>query len=115
MGADHRGLAPYFMEVIMSSEFIISALAIISILTSLTVEAIKKVLNEKEIEYSSNLLAIIVSIVLTIATCVLYVLYFSIPFTVQTAVVMIALTFLSFLSSTVGYDKVLQLIKQIWG
>ena len=99
----------------MNSGFLITALALISVLTSLTVEALKKIFDEKHINYSSNLLAVIVSTILTIALCVGYVLYFGIPFTIQTVIIMIALVFLSFLSATVGYDKVVQLLKQIKG
>ena len=97
----------------MSSGFIISALAIISVLTSLTVEAIKKILDEKKIEYASNLLAVIVAVILTAAICVGYILYNDIAFTVKTGVIMIAVVFLSFLSSTIGYDKVKQLLEQL--
>jgi len=97
----------------MSSQFLLSALAIISVLTSLTVEAIKKILDEKHKEYSSNLLAVIVAAVLTFAISVGYVLYYGIPWTIQTAITMIALIFLSFLSATVGYDKIKQLLEQI--
>lgn len=60
----------------MNNGFLLSALALISVLTSLTVEAIKKILNEKKVEYSSNLLAVIVSTILTVALCVGYALYF---------------------------------------
>lgn len=97
----------------MNSGFLISALAIIAAITSLTVEAIKKILDEKGVSYSSNLLAMIVAIILTIAVCVGYVLYYGIPFTIQTVIIMIALVFLSFLSATVGYDKVKMLIEQL--
>ena len=97
----------------MSSQFLLSALAIISVLTSLTVEAIKKILDEKHKEYSSNLLAVIVAAVLTFAISVGYVLYYGIPWTIQTAITMIALVFLSFLSATVGYDKIKQLLEQL--
>lgn len=97
----------------MNNGFLLSALALISVLTSLTVEAIKKILNEKQVEYSSNLLAVIVSTILTVALCVGYTLYFGEPFTVQKVIIMIALTFLSFLSATVGYDKVKMLIEQM--
>jgi len=97
----------------MNNGFLLSALALISVLTSLTVEAIKKILNEKQVEYSSNLLAVIVSTILTVALCVGYTLYFGEPFTIQKVIVMIALTFLSFLSATVGYDKVKMLIEQL--
>ena len=99
----------------MSNEFLLEALAIIAGLTSLTVQAIKKILDEKEIQYSSNLLAVIVSTVLTIGVCMAHVIYFSIPFSPQLVVIVVALTYLSFLCATVGYDKVSQLFKQIWG
>jgi membrane-bound acyltransferase YfiQ involved in biofilm formation len=95
----------------MSSGFLISALAIISGLTSLTVEAIKKILGDKK--YSSNLLAAIVAVILTVAVSAGYLVYFSVPLTPQIVVIIIALVFLAFLASTVGYDKVVQLFKQI--
>jgi hypothetical protein len=97
----------------MNNGFLLSALALISVLTSLTVEAIKKILNEKHVEYSSNLLAVIVSTILTVALCVGYTLYFGEPFTIQKVIIMIALTFLSFLSATVSFDKVKQALQQI--
>lgn len=99
----------------MNSGFLISVLALIAALTSLTVEGLKKILDEKGITYSSNLLAVIVSAILTVAMCVGYVLYSGIPFTIQTVIIMIALVFLSFLSATVGYDKVRQLLEQFKG
>ena len=95
----------------MSSGFLISALAIISGLTSLTVEAIKKILGDRK--YSSNLLAAIVAVILTVAVSAGYLVYFSISLTPQIVVIIIALVFLAFLASTVGYDKVVQLFKQI--
>ena len=95
----------------MSSSFLISALAIISVLTTLTVEAIKKLLGDKK--YSANLLAAIVAVVLTIVVSVCYMVYYSIPVTPQYVVVILAMTFLSFLSSTVGFDKIKQLLEQI--
>lgn len=97
----------------MNSQFLLSALAIISVLTTLTVEGIKKILDEKHKEYSSNLLAVIVSAVITFVGSVGYVLYNGIPWTIQTVVVMVVLIFLSFLSATVSYDKVKQLLEQM--
>lgn len=95
----------------MSSGFLISALAIISGMTALTVEAIKKLLGERK--YSANLLAAIVAVILTVAISVGYMVYYSIALTTQITVIIVALVFLSFLASTVGYDKVIQLIKQL--
>ena len=97
----------------MNSQFLLSALAIISVLTTLTVEGIKKILDEKKKEYSSNLLAVIVSAILTFAMSIGYVLYNGIPWTIQVVITMLSLMFLSFLSATVGFDKIKQLLQQL--
>jgi hypothetical protein len=92
---------------------LITALALISVLTSLTVEALKKLLGENIKSY--NLLAAIVSVLLTIAISIGYLVYTGTMLTSQIVVVIVALMFLSFLAATVGYDKVVQMIKQIIG
>ena len=97
----------------MNNGFLITALAAISVLTSLTVEALKKLLGDKIKSY--NLLAAIVSVVLTILVSVGYLIYTGTTFTAQIGVIMAALVFLSFLAATVGYDKVVQMLKQIIG
>ena len=97
----------------MNSGFLLIALALISAMTSLTVEALKKLLGEYVKSY--NLLAAIVSVVLTILVSVGYLIYTGTAFTAQIGVVIVALMFLSFLASTVGYDKVVQMLKQIIG
>ena len=95
----------------MDNGFLITALAAISVLTSLTVEALKKLLGENIKSY--NLLAAIVAVVLTIATSIGYLVYTQTVPTAQTAVIIVALVFLSFLSSTLGFDKVKQMIEQL--
>lgn len=97
----------------MSGEFLLKALALISGLTTLTVEAIKKLLNDKQIQYSSNLLAAIVAVILTLCVSVAYVLYFAVPLNVQVIISVIALIYLSFLCATIGFDKIKQLIEQM--
>jgi len=95
--------------------FIISALAIVSAVTTLTVQGIKKILDEQGKEYKSNLLAAIVAIVLSVASVVGYVLYNGISFSVQIVVLTVTFAFLSWLCAMVGYDKVMQLFKQFIG
>lgn len=97
----------------MSSEFLIYALAGIAGLTSLTVQALKKLLDEKEAKYSSNLLAVIVSVILTAAVSWGYVIYNAVEVTPQVVITMVALMYLSFLSATVGFDKIKQLVDQL--
>ena len=95
----------------MNGGFLITALALISILTSLTVEAIKKLAGDMVKSY--NLLAAILSVILTVAVSLGYLIYTGTMFTPQIGVIMVALVFLSFLSSTVGFDKVKQMLEQI--
>lgn len=96
----------------MTTTFLISALALISALTTLTVEGIKKLCGEK---YSYNVLAVIVALVLTLVGSILYIIYYSVPVTSQTVIIVIVLTYLAFLVSTTSFDKVKQLLKQIGG
>ena len=97
----------------MTLEFLGTALLAISVLTSLTVEGIKKILDSCKKNFSSNLLAIIVSIVITVISSVVYVVVKNIPYSFLLVVEILVLVFLSFLVSTLGYDKVMQLIKQV--
>lgn len=97
----------------MSNEFLLEVLAIISALTMMTVQAIKKILDEKEIKYSSNVLAAIVSTVLAVAVSIAHTLYFNVPFSVQLVVIVVALTYLSFLIAMLGYDKVVRPLLEI--
>lgn len=97
----------------MSGSFVVSALVAIAVFTSLTVEGIKKILDELGKKYSANILAAIVAVILTIAASAGYIIYTSTPLTPQVLVEAVAMTFLAFLCATVGYDKVVQAIKQI--
>ena len=94
------------------SGLLISALAVISALTSLTVEAIKKI-SQKELD--GNILAVVSALIITIIGSVLYIVYNSLSVTPQVIVIVIALAYLSFLSASCGYDKIKRLLEQIGG
>lgn len=97
----------------MSLPFLSCALLAISLLTNFSVEAIKKFLDESNASYSSNLLAAIISIVTALITSVLYIIANGIQFNLLVGIEIVVLMYLSFLTSTIGYDKVIQMIKQI--
>lgn len=99
----------------MNTGTILSALALVSGLTTLTVEGIKKILDESKIPYKSNLLAGIVAIVLSCCAVIADMLYFGKTFTVQTGVILVCFAFLSWLCSMVGFDKIKQLLEQFKG
>lgn len=89
-----------------------TGLMVVSLLTGLVTEAIKKIMVENGKTYKANTLAGIVSIVLAPATCVFYAVNTSMTFNEQFITGVIALTFMSWLCSMVGYDKVIQTFAQ---
>ena len=85
----------------MPISFLTTALLIVSVITNLTVEGIKKLLDGTKVKYSSNVLAAI------------YLIMTDTVFTMKIGVEIVVLMYLGFLISTVGYDKVIQMLKQI--
>lgn len=96
-------------------EIFLQALLLISLLTTATVEALKKIFEEKKVSYQPTVLAVIVSAILSIAVTIGYLVYTSTPFTAQIGVIAVSLLFLSFLCATNGYDKIKEIIKQVIG
>lgn len=92
-------------------ELFLTGLFFVSVLTTLTVEALKKMLGDKP--HNSNLLAAIVATVLSIVVSVFYVLYNGIGVTIQIVIATISFAFFSWLASMVGFDKVKQLLENI--
>lgn len=97
----------------MPIEFLTAALLAVSLLTNATVEALKKIFSETQINYSSNLLAVIVSIIMSCAISAGYMILNGVPFSIQIGVQIVILTYLSFLVATIGYDKIVQMLAQI--
>ena len=89
------------------------ALFTVSVLTGLTVEAIKKMFKDYQMTWHPNLLSAIVSTILSFLASVGWVVYTETLITPQLVVGVLALIFLSWLCSMVGYDKVSQAIAQI--
>lgn len=92
----------------MSITFFVSALAIVSAATALTVEGIKNVLKSMDKDCNATVLAAIISVVLSIGASVGYIIYTSTAVTAPLIVLIVAFAFLSFLCATVGYDKVVK-------
>lgn len=85
---------------------------VVSVFTSLTTEAIKKILSDHNLTYPVNTLAGIVALILALAAGIGYMVYAGMTFTVHAVIYLIALIFVSWLCSMVGYDKVIQAIEQ---
>ena len=96
----------------MSLQVFLMLLLIVSVLTGLTVEGVKKLLDERGKTYHANAMAGIVSVGLSVLVGVGYEILISGNLTATIAVYLIALVFLSWLCAMVGYDKVIQAISQ---
>lgn len=93
-------------------EVFLTGMMIVSTLTGLVVEALKKIFKEYNVKYRANTLAGIVAAVLSVAIGISYAVMASVSFTAQFIVCLIALTFMSWLCSMVGYDKVIGMFKK---
>jgi putative Mn2+ efflux pump MntP len=87
-------------------------LLVISTLTGLVTEAVKKIMIEHNVDYRANTITGLVSLVLSAAIGTGYIFITNIGFTAQVVVYLIALIFMSWLCAMVGYDKVIQTISQ---
>ena len=96
----------------MTVEIFLIALVIISSISSLVAEAVKKVLDDYNKSYHTNTLVGICAFVVAVIVSVLYIMYTGIPVTVSTIAAVIAITLLSWLCAMVGYDKVVQAFSQ---
>lgn len=97
----------------MNFELFLFGLLGTSVFTGLFTEAIKNVLTEYNKTYRANTLAGIVSLILSTAISVGYILLTDGVFTSQVIVCIVALVLMSWLCAMVGYDKVMQAISQI--
>lgn len=98
-------------EIMESAPMILIALLVSSTVTSLCVEAIKKMFNVA----SPNILAAIVSVVIGVGIGIGIVVLKQLPVSAETVIFVIALTVLTWLCAMLGYDKVVQTISQLKG
>ena len=105
----------------MTLQFFLTGLLLVSILTGLVTEAIKRILEEQGKQYYSNTLAgivagfilALVAVVIAVLVDIGYTVLNNMAFDVAWVVYLIALIGLSWLCAMVGYDKVIQALAQI--
>ena len=93
-------------------QIFMTGLLVVSALIGLVTEAVKKILTEYNKSYHANTLAGIISLVLSTAVGVCYIVVTGSVFTAQVVVGIVTFVFMSWLCAMVGYDKVIQTIAQ---
>lgn len=97
----------------MTFEIFLLGLLIVSTLTGLVTEAVKKWLQEREKGYRANTLAGYTACVLAVLVGTGYIILTETAFNIKMLVYLTALISLSWLAAMVGYDKVIQTITQL--
>lgn len=88
-------------------------LAIASSMSSLVTEAIKKTFGN-QINVSNEILTAIVSVITSLLVCMCYIVLMDVTFTLKVGVYIVIIIVLAFISASVGYDKVTEVIGQIF-
>lgn len=97
----------------MTVNLFITLLALLATAASLITEGVKTILDENGKNYASNVVVLCVSLVVGVAgTLIAYILYV-IPFTIQNVICAILMGFAVWLVAMFGYDKIVQLIRQL--
>lgn len=97
----------------MNVTLFIALLVVFSTITSLCTEATKKILNELNVKYATNILVVVLSLIVGAAGTGVYYVLFSIEFNAINIVCMPLMGLATAVGSMVGYDKVIQTIEQL--
>lgn len=97
----------------MTVTMFIALLTMFATVTSICTEGVKKILNELNVAYASNLLASIIACVIGVGGTAVYYILFSMAFTPANIVCMILMGVATAFGAMVGYDKVVQAIEQM--
>ena len=92
-------------------EIFLFGLTLCATVSGLVTEAVKKTFTAFDKKVGSTALAAICSVVVALAVCVLYILYANVVVTAQVIATIVVFVILSWIGSTVGYDKVKQAIE----
>lgn len=97
----------------MTISMFLILLSAFSLIVGLIVQALKKLLDESGWHYSSNIVACIVAAIVGICGTAVYYDLAGIEFSTTNVICMVLMGLATAVGSMVGYDKVIQTIKQI--
>lgn len=97
----------------MTVSMFLILLTAFSLIVGLIVQALKKLLDSLNVSYSTNVVAVIVSAAVGIGGTAIYYVIASVPFSATNIICMVLMGIATAVGAMVGYDKVIQTIKQI--
>lgn len=99
----------------MTFTLFLTLLAILSVAVSLITEAVKNLFTKLEVDYSSNVVVLIVSLIVGAGGTAIAYIFLGLAFNPLNIICMILMALAVWVGAMVGYDKVLQMIEQIRG
>ena len=97
----------------MTLTLFMTLLTIFAVIVSLITEAVKKMFKNLEVDYSANILVLIISVFVGIGGTTVAYMYLGIAFNTLNILCIALMTISIWVGAMVGYDKVLQMIEQI--
>ena len=88
-------------------------LTVFSTATSLVTEGVKAFLNDAKIQYSSNMVVLIIALFVGVGGTAFYLLQSNIVFSALNCIYAVLMGVANWLGAMVGYDKVRQMLMQI--
>lgn len=96
----------------MTITLFMTLLATMAVAVSLLTEAVKKFFEGTKFNYSSNMVALILSIIVGIGGTAMAYVYMGIAFTSPNIICMVLMAVAVWVGSMIGYDKVIQMLGQ---
>lgn len=97
----------------MTITLFLALTAVLALAVSLLTEAVKKFFEGTNITYSSNVVVLIIAVVVGIGGTAMAYLSLGIAFTPPNVICMVLMAIAVWVSSMLGYDKVIQMIAQL--
>ena len=97
----------------MTVETFLLLLTALSVITGLFTEGLKKTLDAAKVKYASNILVLMVSVIVGGAGTTIFYLYTGVEWNSLNVTSIFLMIIANWLGAMIGYDKVIQAIKQM--
>lgn len=97
----------------MTFEMFLITLGILSTVTGLLTEGFKTMLGDLGVKYASNILAAIIAVIVGASGTAIFYIWNDIAWTSTNIIIMFLMMIANWLGAMLGYDKVIQTIKQM--
>lgn len=99
----------------MSVQVFLILITVFATITSILTEAVKKFLDSQKITYASNIVVLVIAFIVGFSGTAIYYVNMGIEFSVINIIYLFLISLANWVGAMVGYDKIIQLLKQLEG